>query len=152
MKSDLKRYGFFKTIQKIMIRILKLNRKNTESAKQTYQKWILQNELAFSFCFKRSISCLALILSVCSGTGMKSVCGTYQKWILQNEPSCEELEKQRKNQFPYEPKISIVVPLYNTNENFFLELLNSLLVQTYGKWELCIADFWILINCFYYFV
>ena len=64
----------------------------------------------------------------------------YQKWILQNEPNEEELQTQKKTKFPYEPKISLIVPMYNTDENFFLELLNSLLAQTYSNWELCIAD------------
>ncbi len=64
----------------------------------------------------------------------------YQNWILQNEPNEEALEIQKKTKFPYEPKISLIVPMYNTDENFFLELLNSLLAQTYSNWELCIAD------------
>lgn len=64
----------------------------------------------------------------------------YQTWIVQNEPADEELENQKKHKFAKQPKISIVVPLYNTDENFFLELLNSVLVQTYSNWELCFAD------------
>lgn len=64
----------------------------------------------------------------------------YQKWILQNEPNLESLQKQRDERFEQEPKISIVVPMYNTQENFFLELFNSLLAQTYKNWELCFAD------------
>lgn len=64
----------------------------------------------------------------------------YQKWILQNEPNQENLEKQKKEKFRYQPKISIVVPMYNTDERFFLELFNSVLAQTYKNWELCLAD------------
>lgn len=64
----------------------------------------------------------------------------YQKWILQNEPDEKQLELQKKHKFEIEPKISIVVPMYNTDENFFLELLNSLFAQTYTNWELCLAD------------
>ena len=64
----------------------------------------------------------------------------YQKWILQKEPSEETLLRQKKQRFAYEPKISIVVPMYNANENFFLELLNSVFAQTYSNWELCVAD------------
>lgn len=64
----------------------------------------------------------------------------YQNWILQNEPKEEELQAQRTVKFAYQPKISIVVPMYDTDKNFFLELLNSLLAQTYTNWELCLAD------------
>ena len=65
---------------------------------------------------------------------------TYLKWIKQNEPSKEELEIQKKKKFKINPKISILVPLYNTPEKFFDELVQSLKNQTYSNWELCLAD------------
>ena len=37
-------------------------------------------------------------------------------------------------------KISILVPLFNTPENFLREMLDSVLNQTYENWELIIAD------------
>jgi len=64
----------------------------------------------------------------------------YQKWIVNNEPSKEELENQRKMKFEFMPKISIVIPLYNTPEKYFKDLLSSLNEQTYVNWELCLAD------------
>lgn len=64
----------------------------------------------------------------------------YQTWILEKEPTEKDLEKQKQHEFEYQPKISIVVPMYNTNETFFLELLHSVLIQTYPNWELCFAD------------
>ena len=65
---------------------------------------------------------------------------TYLKWIKENEPSKQEIGKQRKADFKLNPKISILVPLYNTPENFFDELVQSLKKQTYANWELCLAD------------
>ena len=65
---------------------------------------------------------------------------TYQKWIEANEPTTEELEQQRKTNFKINPKISILVPLFNTPVNFFEELVDSLINQTYPNWELCLAD------------
>ena len=38
------------------------------------------------------------------------------------------------------PKISIVVPLYNTPLNVLEELLDSVVNQTYRNWELCCVD------------
>lgn len=64
----------------------------------------------------------------------------YHKWIFFNEPSKKELEEQRKTKFKINPKISIIVPMYNTPKNYFEELVNNLINQTYSNWELCLAD------------
>lgn len=64
----------------------------------------------------------------------------YLKWIENNEPTIEEIEKQRNFKFEYEPKISVIVPMYNTQKNYFIELVNSLKGQTYTNWQLCLAD------------
>lgn len=64
----------------------------------------------------------------------------YQLWIQQNEPTEEELEAQRKTEFKINPKISIIIPMYNTPKKFFQELVDSLINQTYPNWELCLAD------------
>ena len=64
----------------------------------------------------------------------------YKKWIEQNEPNKQELENQRNTKFEMNPKISIVVPVYNTPEEFFKELVQGLQNQTYSNWELCLAD------------
>lgn len=37
-------------------------------------------------------------------------------------------------------KISILTPLWNTPENFLREMIGSVQQQTYGNWELCLAD------------
>lgn len=64
----------------------------------------------------------------------------YKVWMKNNEIILEELERQRSIKFDYEPKISIVVPMYNTNEIFLKELINEIIEQTYSNWELCLAD------------
>lgn len=64
----------------------------------------------------------------------------YKIWMQKNNPNEEELANQRNHKFNVEPKISIVVPMYNTNEAFFKELIESLINQTYQNWELCLAD------------
>ena len=52
----------------------------------------------------------------------------------------KELNEQRTHTFPQNVKFSIVVPLFNTPENFLHEMLQSVIEQTYGNWELCLAD------------
>ena len=64
----------------------------------------------------------------------------YQIWIDKNEPKEDELEKQRNTKFNINPKISIIIPMYNTPEKFFKELVDGLIKQTYSNWELCLAD------------
>jgi GT2 family glycosyltransferase len=64
----------------------------------------------------------------------------YDQWIARNEPDDAELERQRHAQFAYRPKISIVVPTFNTPSAFLVPMIESVLNQTYSDWELCIAD------------
>ena len=55
-------------------------------------------------------------------------------------PSQEEALRQRQEKFSRMVKISILVPLYNTPQDFFREMIQSVLDQTYENWELCFAD------------
>ncbi|MBO5398597.1 MAG: glycosyltransferase [Clostridia bacterium] len=64
----------------------------------------------------------------------------YKMWIANNEPSEEELEKLKSISFEKEPLISVVVPMYNTNERYFEELVTAMENQIYKRWELCLAD------------
>lgn len=55
-------------------------------------------------------------------------------------PSEEQAKIERETQFDYMPKISILVPLYNTDETMLKEMIDSVLYQTYENWQLCLAD------------
>lgn len=55
-------------------------------------------------------------------------------------PSEEERRAQEETAFPRMVKISILVPLWNTPEDFLREMLDSVKKQTYANWELCLAD------------
>lgn len=65
---------------------------------------------------------------------------SYYKWIKANTPSKKEIERQKNYIFENRPKISIIIPLYNTPKKFLLELIKSVQSQTYTNWELCLAD------------
>lgn len=60
----------------------------------------------------------------------------YEKYL----PDIAEQERQSREQFDWMPLVSIVVPAYETKEVFLKQMIDSVLVQTYGNWELCIAD------------
>ncbi len=55
-------------------------------------------------------------------------------------PDAEKRKLQEETKFDYEPVISILVPLFNTPEDMLKEMLESVIWQTYAKWELCLAD------------
>lgn len=64
----------------------------------------------------------------------------YGPWYEEYCLRPEELEKQRKVKFAYAPKISLVVPAYQTPEKFLRQMIDSIREQTYENWELCIAN------------
>lgn len=55
-------------------------------------------------------------------------------------PSEEQAKRERETAFAYMPQISILVPLYNTDETMLKEMIDSVLYQTYENWQLCLAD------------
>lgn len=64
----------------------------------------------------------------------------YSKWLPKHLPTEDELACQRKKKFEWQPKFSIVVPLYKTPEKYLLRLIGSIQEQTYQNWELCLSD------------
>lgn len=64
----------------------------------------------------------------------------YQKWIKKTEPNKIELEEQKKESFEGNIKFSIIIPLYCTPQKYLIEMLDSVINQTYTNWELCLAD------------
>lgn len=64
----------------------------------------------------------------------------YRLWMEQNEPSAAEWMEQRQTVFSLKPRISVVMPTYNTPVPFLLAAMESVRAQTYPHWELCIAD------------
>lgn len=64
----------------------------------------------------------------------------YGMWIENNETNLARINDLRKARFENEPLISIIVPMYNTNEKYFEELVKSVTAQVYPHWELCLAD------------
>ena len=55
-------------------------------------------------------------------------------------PNEEEARRQRETKFSRNIKFSILVPLYNTPEKFLRQAIDSVREQTYGNWQLCLAD------------
>lgn len=86
--------------------------------------------------------CYAFYRSIVHHFNKNNEMRNYQKWVQQNEPLPEELIQLKKisHTFPYRPRISIILPVWNTDEKWLCLAIDSVLNQVYDNWELCIAD------------
>lgn len=64
----------------------------------------------------------------------------YDRWLKEHRVSNKELLCQRRERFPIMPRISLVVPVYNTTVPYLDQMIDTVRTQSYGNWELCIAD------------
>ncbi|MDO4519588.1 MAG: glycosyltransferase family 2 protein [Eubacteriales bacterium] len=64
----------------------------------------------------------------------------YTEWVKKQVPSKEEQKIQKQTNFKETPKISIVIPLYQTPKKYLKIIVDSIVEQTYSNWELCLAD------------
>ncbi|MCR5222319.1 MAG: glycosyltransferase family 2 protein [Lachnospiraceae bacterium] len=64
----------------------------------------------------------------------------YKSYGTKSMPDEETIRAQRETVFDMDVTFSILVPLYNTPERYLREMIESVLAQTYVKWELCLAD------------
>lgn len=65
---------------------------------------------------------------------------TYEKWYQLHRATPQELERQQRETWKEEPLVSIIVPAYQTPALFFRQMADSVIAQSYGNWELCVAD------------
>lgn len=69
--------------------------------------------------------------------------GSYEHWISAfDTPAEATLNELRESaaKWPRRPRISVLMPVYNTPEKWLRRAIDSVRRQTYGEWELCIAD------------
>lgn len=64
----------------------------------------------------------------------------YHDWLLRHRVTKEELDEQKEHHFDYTPKISLIVPTFNTPLDLLSEMIDTVIQQSYPNWELCIAD------------
>lgn len=66
---------------------------------------------------------------------------SYDNWFRTRHRTPEfELRAQRERRFGHEPMFSIVVPVFRTPVDFFREMVNSVLAQTYSNFELILVN------------
>ena len=64
----------------------------------------------------------------------------YISWIDKYESNTEISSSDIENVIEHQPKISIILATYNTEEKYLHSCIQSVLNQSYSNWELCIAD------------
>lgn len=70
----------------------------------------------------------------------ESTRGDYEQWLKRHSLNRRQAWKQKHTSFVRKPLISIVIPLYCTPLPYLKELIESIRKQTYGNWQLCLAD------------
>ncbi|WP_086313941.1 glycosyl transferase, group 2 family protein [Enterococcus sp. 7F3_DIV0205] len=65
---------------------------------------------------------------------------SYPSWLERTEHFDFEQIKAEISAFHYQPKISIAMPVYNVEEKWLRRCIDSILIQDYSNWELCMAD------------
>ena len=63
----------------------------------------------------------------------------YEKWIQSHEIQ-KNVNVNIQEKLLYTPKISIVMPVWNTQERWLHLAIQSVLNQDYNNWELCVAE------------
>lgn len=66
----------------------------------------------------------------------------YKKWYTRHAPNSKLLKQQAKQskKFKRAPLISVIVPVYNPSPQHLRECLDSVINQSYSRWQLCVAD------------
>ncbi|MDR1521258.1 MAG: glycosyltransferase [Streptococcaceae bacterium] len=99
---------------------------------------------------KNNFQRMFTLLKMLKKHGLKTACengyyylkktNDYKEWIRKNENfNVNEVKKEIAN-FSYQPLISLVTPVYNVEEKWFLHFIQSIKDQYYTNWELCLAD------------
>ncbi|MDD6065306.1 MAG: glycosyltransferase family 2 protein [Firmicutes bacterium] len=64
----------------------------------------------------------------------------YSEWCKSDDLTEAQRAAQKERVWENPPKISVVVPIYRTPEEFLRQMIESVQSQTYPYWEICIAD------------
>ncbi|MBV8812158.1 MAG: glycosyltransferase family 2 protein [Acidobacteriaceae bacterium] len=70
----------------------------------------------------------------------KGFASDYDRWIHEFEHSDDELIELKLRSFERRPRISVIMPVYNTIAGELTSAIQSVINQSYDNWELCIAD------------
>jgi GT2 family glycosyltransferase len=66
----------------------------------------------------------------------------FRRWLELNTPSADRLREMEAEAraFAYQPLVSIITPVFNTEPRWLTACVESVRRQVYPNWELCLAD------------
>jgi O-antigen biosynthesis protein len=66
----------------------------------------------------------------------------YERWLQHHRVRTSELGalRERASAFVYQPLVSILIPTFQSNENYLHSTIESVMAQIYQHWELVIVD------------
>ena len=64
----------------------------------------------------------------------------YSQWYPKHLMSQGEMKESKEYEFNLSPVISVIVPAFETEPKYLIQLIKSMQDQLYGKFQLCIAD------------
>src|SRR5262245_57330120 len=66
----------------------------------------------------------------------------YARWVAAAALSADDLARMRAaaESLAFQPVFSIAMPVYNVEERWLRRAIESVVVQSYPRWELCVAD------------
>lgn len=66
----------------------------------------------------------------------------YEIWVKNHTHTEADYSRMKEEvkEFSYQPKISVVIPVYNVDEEWLRKAIDSVKAQVYENWELCIVD------------
>ena len=65
---------------------------------------------------------------------------SYEQWIQSHEMADPDSARRGMEDFTRTPLISVVVPVYNVDDQWLRRCVDSMCAQWYPNWELCLAD------------
>jgi GT2 family glycosyltransferase len=82
------------------------------------------------------------ILPRAPGTELPSLNTQFKIWLQQHQLKPADIERMRQEleYFTYTPLISIITPVYNTEEVWLRRAIQSVQAQIYKNWEMCVVD------------
>ena len=64
----------------------------------------------------------------------------YPKWFASHKVTKGVLKEQAAAKLPYMPTFSIIVPLFNTPKEYFVDMVDSVRQQSYPNWQLVLVN------------
>jgi O-antigen biosynthesis protein len=70
------------------------------------------------------------------------IAAVYRRWVSRHTPAAEALAEMARASasLEYQPLISVVTPVHNTDPQLLRACIESVRRQAYPRWELCLAD------------